>query len=202
MAIACPGCGRQYDVTLFEYGRTVRCTCGSVVGLEHRIEVDAAPGPPAFFADAMLERLARWLRLLGFDCAFERGIADAEIVRRATDEGRVILTRDRDFRSEWRVLNVFEVPAGPTAGQLTAVVRRFDLGRHVRPFTRCSRCNEPLSEASPDQVTGRVPDLVARSQNRFLRCPSCARVYWAGTHAERMRAVIETLVAERSDERR
>jgi uncharacterized protein len=195
MAIACRGCGRQYDVSLFEYGRTIRCTCGSVVGLEHRVEIDTSPGPPAFFADAMLERLARWLRILGFDCALERGIPDADLVRRASAERRVILTRDRDIRSEWRVLNVFDVPQGSTSEQLAAVVARFDLARHARPFTRCSRCNELLAEADPAAVAGLVPESVAREQRQFLRCHACGRVYWAGSHASRMRAVIESLMA-------
>lgn len=193
MAIVCTRCGRHYDVSLFDYGRTVNCTCGEIVGLEHRIEIDAAPRPTAFFADAMLERVARWLRILGFDCAFERGIADAALVRRASDERRVILTRDRDFSRNWKVMNVFFVSAGSTAQQLAEILDRFDLSNRLDPFSRCSRCNAVLEEAQPSEVSGRVPERVAALNKRFMRCPACTRLYWHGSHAARMRAVIERI---------
>jgi len=193
MAVACTDCGRHYDVTLFEFGRVVRCTCGARVKLEHRFEIELVPGTPRFFADAMLERVARWLRILGFDCAFERGIADADIVRRSAVERRVILTRDHDFRRDWNAMNVFIVSAGSTAEQLSEIVSRFDLSTRFDPFTRCSRCNTRLDDLPREEAVSLVPPRVAECQERFLRCARCARVYWAGSHAERMRAVVDRI---------
>lgn len=196
MAVACRRCGRHYDVTLFEYGRTIDCTCGERVGLEHMLEVTPVSIMPRFIADAMLERLARWLRIVGFDCAFERGIADAELVRRAIAERRVVLTRDRGLLRDWRVAGLFLVEATSTREQLAEVIARFDLARRLQPFTRCSRCNAVVEPVEAREITERVPERILAVYDRFIRCPSCDRVYWAGTHADRMQTVIDGLIAD------
>ena len=110
MAITCHGCGREYDVTLFQFGRTIRCTCGARVGLEHRIGPAVDEARPRFIADAMLGRLARWLRTLGYDTAYDDRIADADLVRRSLTEGRHLLTRDRDRKST-RLNSSHEIPS-------------------------------------------------------------------------------------------
>jgi len=193
MAIQCPGCGRGYDATLFEFGRTICCTCGGRVGLEHRLTTSEPGATPRFIADAMLEKLARWLRLLGFDCAFERGITDGELVRRSLAEGRIILTRDRGIANDWRIAGIVIVPAGPTHDQLGDVVRRLDLHDRIRPYTRCSRCNAEVVEASTDEVAGRVPDRIREVYRRFVRCPRCGVVHWAGSHTTRIDRIVDSL---------
>jgi len=163
------------------------------VGLAHRIHIPPSEAEPRFIADAMLEKLARWLRLLGIDCAFERGIADDALVKRAIDEGRTILTRDRRLAEDWRVDAIVEVPAGTISEQLADVVDRCDLARRMRPFTRCSRCNVEVEDVSPNEVSGRVPERILSTYERFVRCPSCGTVHWAGTHTARMNRVIDSL---------
>jgi len=198
VAVPCPGCGRQYDVTLFEFGRTLWCTCGSRVGRETRARrLDAAAGA-RFIADAMLGRLARWLRLLGFDCAWEAHIPDERLVRRGVDEGRVILSRDRALADEWRVSELHLLQAEKVRDQLVEVVRRFDLAPDIRLLTRCSECNEPLAPLPAALAAERVPARVLERQRRFSGCPACERVYWEGTHTDRIKRFVDGIVAEAS----
>lgn len=194
MGVPCPGCGREYDVTLFDFGRTIQCTCGSRVARETRRRPLRPGEAPAFLADAMLGKLARWLRLLGIDCAWEPHVADETLVRRGVEQGRVILTRDRRLPDEWRVSHVHVLRTDDSFEQLREVLRRFDLAASLRPFSRCSECNVPLERASPEQVAGRVPARIAAGQDDLRACPTCGRVYWEGSHTARIRRVAERLL--------
>lgn len=191
MAVPCPGCGRQYDVALFQFGRTIHCRCGARVALAPRVERVRPAAPPRFSVDAMLGGLARWLRLIGCDAAYEPDVPDERLVRSALEEGRVILTRDRSLPREWSVPHCLVLESEVLVEQLREVVRTFDLEWRRRLFTRCSRCNRPLEEVPREAVAARVPPRVWRKQRRFLRCPGCARVYWGGSHVERMRRRLE-----------
>ena len=195
MAVTCPACGRGYDVTLFAFGRTISCACGSRVGRappERPLPVDA---PPRFAADAMLGRVARWLRLLGFDCSYEPGVADADLVRCATEQERVILTRDRRLPAEWWVPHVAVLRADSLPDQLVEVLRRFELPEFVRPLSRCSRCNRRLERVARDVAAGQVPRRVWAEERAFSRCPDCRRIYWEGSHADRIRRVVAALTS-------
>src|SRR3990170_1884649 len=118
MAVCCQRCSREYDVTLFEFGRTIWCTCGNRVGIEPRVRHVADSTERRFAADAMLGRLARWLRLLGFDCAYDVATTDEGIARLAMSEGRTLLTRDRCLPEEWWIPDVYVVCAEDVEGQL------------------------------------------------------------------------------------
>lgn len=192
MSVPCPSCGRQYDVTLFSFGRTIHCTCGERVGLEQRLRI-AAEGP-RFIADAMLGRLARWLRILGIDTAYEADIEDAELVRRALEQRRTVLTCDRALPDEWRIEGIHVVPSWAVQEQLREVVRAFDLGEHIRLFSRCSHCNAPLRGISVREAENDAPAYVLRNVTELQRCPVCDRVYWEGSHTERIRRVVHDLV--------
>jgi uncharacterized protein with PIN domain len=197
MSVPCPGCGRSYDETRFAHGRTLHCACGARVG-------PAAPEAPSdaelrFAVDAMLGRLARWLRLLGFDVWYESDVPDERLVRCALEEARWILTRDRALPVEWRVPRVHVVAAETPAGQLREVVAAFDLAGRARPFARCSRCNAELVPLAPEQAAARVPARVRERHARFLACPGCGRSYWEGTHVARIRRVLERTLAGPAD---
>jgi uncharacterized protein with PIN domain len=193
MAITCTGCGRQYDVTLFQFGRTIHCTCGRRVGLEHRLSIPEPTGPPRFIADVMLGRLARWLRTLGYDTAHEDSIADADLVRRAFQEGRSILTRDTKLFDEWRVAGGLLVHAESPLEQLAEVVSTFHLERPDRLFTRCRVCNGVLQPLNREDAPGRVPPDIESRAREIAECPGCGRVYWEGSHTDRMRSVLARL---------
>jgi uncharacterized protein len=208
MAIPCPSCGREYDVTLFQFGRTIHCTCGSRVGMEKRLgpggkrEIGGEGAPRRFLADAMLGHLARWLRIMGYDTAWEQEAEDGELVRRALEEERTLLTRDRRLPEEWRVRNVLVLDEEHPSGQIRQVVGRLGLSWRDQLFTRCSRCNEPLVGLTAEEVRMRqegrdrpVPDRILERADTFRRCPSCGRVYWEGSHTDRIRRRLERLLA-------
>lgn len=193
MAITCPDCGREYDVTLFQLGRTIHCTCGRRVGLEHRLEITAPTGPPRFIADAMLGRLARWLRTLGYDTAHDDAIEDATLVRRAFEEGRHILTRDRRLFEEWRIGGGLMLESDEPLEQLEEVATAFRLSPPTRLFSRCRVCNGRIEPVEADTVADRVPGDVRARTSEFGECAECGRIYWEGSHTDRMRRVVERL---------
>jgi uncharacterized protein with PIN domain len=195
VAVPCPRCGRQYDVTLFQFGRTLWCTCGSRVGLAER-ERRAAGSERRFIADAMLGRLARWLRLLGFDCAFETDIADEALVRRAVHERRIVLSRDRALNEEWRISDIHQIESEKVRDQLIEVVHAFELAPEIQLLSRCSHCNALLEPAALGDVNERVPPRVLERHDVFSACPRCRRVYWEGTHTERIKRFVDELLAE------
>ena len=194
MAINCPQCGREYDVTLFQFGRTIHCTCGTRVGLEKRIGSPITSSQPRFILDAMLGGLARWLRILGYDTAFDPAIPDAELVRRGLAEGRHILTRDRGIPEEWRVSGCTVLEVDEPDGQLKEVLGRFNLEVGAKLFSRCTVCNALLESISREDARSRVPPRVIELHDNFAFCSGCDRVYWEGSHTERMRARLKAIL--------
>ncbi len=130
----------------------------------------------------MLGRLARWLRLLGYDTEYDNAADDHELARRARAEGRVLLTRDHELaaRAGLRTLLI----ESETLNEQVVEVRS-TLGPPPEPaLSRCSACNVALQEVSPAFVSGRLPAYILRSQSEFRRCPGCERVYWPGSHID------------------
>jgi uncharacterized protein with PIN domain len=183
-------------VTLFAFGRTIWCACGTRVGLEPRVHSIENGAERRFSADSMLAKLARWLRLLGFDCAYDGSISDAELVRRAVEQKRVILTRDRKLKGEWWVSNIYVVEAESLREQLLEVIRSFDLARSIAVLSRCNECGLPVQPVAAADVRDRVPPHVSATHHDFSTCSRCGRVFWEGTHAMRIRRVVDELLAE------
>ena len=152
-------------------------------------------GPPAFIADAHLGGLARLLRMLGFDTLFENAYTDRQILQLILRERRILLTRDRELLKCREVSRGCFVRALKAEAQLSEVVARYALARHVRPFTLCLHCNVRLETAEPDAVAARVPQPIAARYTRFARCPGCERIYWEGSHWEHMRAMLGPVLA-------
>lgn len=147
-------------------------------------------GPPSFIADAHLGGLARLLRMLGFDTLFENAYADRHILELIARERRILLTRDRELLKCRDVSRGCFVRALKAEAQLSEVVARYSLARHAHPFTLCLHCNVRLESAEPGAVAARVPESIAARYTRFARCPGCSRIYWEGSHWERMRAML------------
>ncbi len=138
-----------------------------------------------FLCDMMLGRLARWLRIIGYDTLYPRGLDDPELAARAAAEGRVLLTRDK-LLSETDVCRTYYIESDALKKQLAAVIGRFDLvcdpNRLDSRRYRCSRCNAPLEERAKATVEGKVPKKVFEYQYEFWYCGRCDQYYWQGTH--------------------
>ena len=155
---------------------------------------------PKFIADVNVGKLARWLRIMGYDTLFFRDGEDEELVKIAMKEDRILLTKDTGFlrRKEFfnGELKVLLLKDDDFKKQLLYVVKSLDL-KDFSPFSLCIECNESLVEKRKEEVKGLVPPYVYRTQDKYMMCPSCGRVYWRGTHWERMRRELEDILRER-----
>jgi uncharacterized protein len=139
----------------------------------------------------MVGKLARWLRVLGFDTAYSNTYTDDEIVRIADAEDRVILTRDTGLAARRSRAPCILIESGNYPDQIRQVLRTFGLDLQASSaLSRCIECNVPLVNVDKESVLEKVPAYVYSTQERFATCPSCGRVYWHGTHVEEMMARI------------
>jgi uncharacterized protein with PIN domain/sulfur carrier protein ThiS len=154
----------------------------------------AADLPLDFLADAHLGALARFLRMLGFDTAHEPRLADRDARQLAQDEQRIVLTRDRDLLKCRDIARGYYVRAILPEAQLQEVATRYRLAEHARPFTRCLHCNLPPAPIAKRAIAHRLPERVAALHEHFTHCAGCDRVYWLGSHYQRMRAALPPIV--------
>jgi hypothetical protein len=149
--------------------------------------------PLRFVADAHLGGLARMLRMLGFDTVFRNDLHDDEIRALAAGESRVVLSRDRELLKCRSIAHGCFVRALKPEQQLREVVERMHLAEDARPFSRCLHCNQPLLPVTRAEVLDRLPENAARYYQRFCICPECQRVFWEGSHWQRMRGLLAGL---------
>ncbi len=146
---------------------------------------------PRFVLDGHLSKLAGYLRLLGFDALCSHDYTDHDLVEIASAEVRCVLTRDVGVLKHGSLDRGYFVRATDPRDQLTEVVRRFHLGSRIDPFTRCMECNGELTDAGEAEVADRLPEGVAGSHHRYRACSGCRRVYWRGSHFERLAELVE-----------
>ena len=151
-----------------------------------------------FIADRMLGKLAKWLRVLGYDVVYLRQAGDTEILS-GLKEGRTLLTKNRRAEPWHQQGKVFVVSANDPKEQLHEVVRGLGLRRlDSALFSRCLRCNALLETVSREEVREQVPEYIWQMHHRFNRCEGCGRVYWPGSHSERMRQRLTELFEDSS----
>ena len=148
-----------------------------------------------FIADVHLRRLARYLRLLGFDTLHDNGYADDEIVRIAAETGRIILTRDRMLLKNGAVRRGYWVRSTDPIEQAREVIRRFDLRGQVELFSRCPVCNGEIVPVSKEEVHDRIPPKTALWLDEYFVCSGCGKLYWRGTHYPRIKEKIDAILA-------
>src|SRR5262245_9572194 len=168
-----------------------------------------------FVVDNHLGKLAKYLRLLGFDSLYRNDYHDKELVQISVAERRILLTRDRDLLRRKEITHVLFVQATDPQQQLSEVVASLDLSGAATPFSRCLHCNNLLEPVAREAVIERLPARVrddydngsakdkgqstkykalSNSSNEFHLCPMCQRVYWKGSHYKRMRAFVERIL--------
>ena len=153
-------------------------------------ETEEMGSDPDFLADAHLGGLARFLRMLGFDTLHDHAYRDADIVRLAIEERRIVLSRDCELLKCRDIACGCYVHALKAEAQLREVARRFALAAKARPFTLCLRCNVPLEPTEKRRIVHLLPQTVAATQESFFHCRGCERIYWPGSHYERMRVAL------------
>lgn len=150
-----------------------------------------------FIVDAMCGKLARWLRFLGIDTLYMHDADPCAVENLARKTGRIIVTRSNRFAKR-KGVQVVVLKEESLENQLVELNGQVKLRTSTRSLRRCSQCNEPLREISAGKVRGRVPPFVYRTQDSFLECPTCKRLYWRGTHyaniKNRLKALLGSLI--------
>jgi uncharacterized protein len=148
---------------------------------------------PPILADATLGRLCKWLRIAGIDAEWDFVTPDpTRLAQRASDHRRWVLTRSRKVFEELGANRCLLLVADDPLDQIRQVIRHFGIAQNdLRPLSRCSRCNRPMSNMAKQNIVGQVPDYVWQRHDRFMSCPRCRRIYWSGTHAKRIQSKID-----------
>jgi len=146
-----------------------------------------------FVLDVHLGRLARLLRLLGFDAEWSSAAEDEALAARSVEERRILLTRDRGLLKRSAVTHGYCVRSDDPEEQVREVVDRFDLTRNATPFSRCTACNGHLEVVSKAEVDHLLQPATRREHDEFRQCSDCGRVYWKGSHYERLARLVEEL---------
>ncbi len=146
--------------------------------------------PLKFMADSMLGRLARWLRILGYDVVYETSISDDDLIAKALRENRIILTMDRELADRESAKNVLLLKSYDYKEQLKHVITHYKIDCESHIFSRCLLCNERLDSIEKEKIKDKVPPYVYASHDEFDICPQCCRIYWSGTHRGN---ILETL---------
>ena len=157
-----------------------------------------------FIVDNNVGKLAKWLRMMGYDVLFFNGSDDSSMVTTALAEDRVILTRNTGIMKRRLVtsgqLKAILITSDKPEMQMKQVLGMLRHGSRVKPFTICLECNQPLVERSRQQVKERVPPYVFKTQDQYMECLVCHRIYWRGTHWQAMNKKLERLVKYQQEE--
>jgi len=148
----------------------------------------------AFILDVHLGKLARLLRMAGFDCSYDNSLDDATIISIARQEHRIILTRDIGLLKHSAVSHGYWVRSLAPVEQAREVLQRYNLWHQVEPFRRCLVCNDLVEPVPREAAAARLPSYVMATQNAIFGCPSCHRLYWKGTHYGRMRETLARIL--------
>ena len=146
-----------------------------------------------FIADCHLGKLAKYLRLMGFDTLFFASIDDDDLITLANAENRIILTHDREL-SQRRNAPVLYLKPTELKMQLKMLIKHFDLKESPAPFSRCIVCNTPLQVIDKEKIVHRLPEKVKKYFDYFEYCPTCDRIYWHGDHYRHMMNFLQSML--------
>jgi uncharacterized protein len=160
----------------------------------------SAPVPARFILDVHLGKLARNLRLLGFDACYRNDYSDQVIAALATQESRLVLTRDIGLLKQKAIIWGYWLRSQDPAVQLAEVIRYFQLQQQLAPFTRCLACNARIVSVAKESVWEDLPPNTRRYFQEFYQCTQCKRVYWKGSHFDRMQSFINDQLSMTNDQ--
>ncbi len=143
-----------------------------------------------FIADVMLGRLAKFMRICGLDVAYDCTLSDNEIIHISLEQERTILTRDTRLIERPLASNHLLITSDRAAEQFRQVIDSFHIDINRSIWTRCTVCNTPLSRIEKEDARDLVPQYVYIRHSDFMRCDGCKKIYWKGTHVERIRKLI------------
>ncbi|MFS4461064.1 DUF5615 family PIN-like protein [Bdellovibrio sp. HCB2-146] len=146
-----------------------------------------------FLVDENLLGLLRRLRMMGYDSTSMQGASDRDIQTSAEQERRIILTRDRKFFEKLPAEDVYYVKSELPKEQLREVLKQFPLQDEV-PLSRCFECNAPIRSVEKETVRDKVDAKTFNLYVDFYECPSCQKIYWEGSHFQKMQREIESLI--------
>ncbi|MFC2134202.1 Mut7-C RNAse domain-containing protein [Bacteroidota bacterium] len=150
-----------------------------------------------FVLDVHLGKLAKYMRMLGLDTAYENNYRDEEIVKISLDEKRAILTKDLGILKRKEVTHGYWIRNINVEKQVAEVIDRFDLRNELNQLTRCLKCNGMLEEIEKEKIVDKIPPKVKKYQDEYFICRDCGKVYWPGSHYERMTEFIGGILGTR-----
>lgn len=151
----------------------------------------------AFIIDSNLGKLARYMRLLGFDALYSNQYSDREVVETGVNEHRIILTRDRRLLHHKIITHGYWVRSVHPQEQVAEVLKRFDLKNQVRPMRHCAACNGEIKAVDKKDVMDKLEPLTKKYYNEFYQCADCGKVYWKGSHYEKIIKKLDILTASK-----
>lgn len=153
---------------------------------------------PKFVLDVHLGKLCKYLRMLGFDTFYNNHLEDSEIIEISITQKRIILTRDFGILKNGKVTHGYWLRSQNPKIQIQEVIRRFDLQKGIKPFYRCTVCNGLVETVDKEKVTELLQPGTMKYFHQIFQCTSCARIYWEGSHFEKMKAFVEGIVDDKT----
>jgi len=150
-----------------------------------------------FIVDCMLGKLAKWLKILGFDAVFFNKIEDSELLVLAEKEGRILLSRDNALLEKSHDIRTLFIQNEDWNEQIEQVLDEFELWQDIRSYSRCIECNAELKDLPKDRARNLVTPFVYEKADAFAICPSCGRIFWKGTHHQDMEVKVNELLKKR-----
>jgi uncharacterized protein with PIN domain len=146
-----------------------------------------------FILDVHLGKLAKYLRMFGFDTAYQNDYNDKKIIEISLDENRIILTRDIGILKVKSVSNGYFIRDQNSKTQLIEVLKHFDLYHAIIPFSRCIKCNDKLEKIEKEKIIQQLEPLTLKYFDTFFICTHCQSIFWEGSHFDRMSSFISTI---------
>jgi len=157
---------------------------------------DSSLREPKFVVDIQLGKLAKYLRMFGFDTLYNNRLTNYDIIKLSLEQKRAILTKSINLLKRKEIVRGYWLRSYYPQEQISEVLKRFDLKNKIKEFTRCIICNSELHLIEKSEIIDTLPLKVIEQQNIFLFCPDCKKAYWKGTHYNKMSFLINTILSK------